>query len=121
MKQSLGKLRVDFVCGAVAHRLRFGGGRGQALAKAMGLRAGKTPSVIDATAGLGRDSFLLASLGAQVTLIERSEQMHTLLVQGMERARQEGGEFSEIMDRMTLLQGDAKDLLPGLFAEAILD
>ena len=120
MKQSLGKLRVDFVCGAVAHRLRFGGGRGQALAKAMGLRAGKTPSVIDATAGLGRDSFLLASLGAQVTLIERSEQMHTLLVQGMERARQEGGEFSEIMDRMTLLQGDAKDLLPGLFAEAIL-
>ena len=53
MKQSLGKLRVDFVCGAVAHRLRFGGGRGQALAKAMGLRAGKTPSVIDATAGLG--------------------------------------------------------------------
>tara|TARA_B110000459_G_scaffold81879_1_gene92065 strand:+ start:103 stop:705 length:603 start_codon:yes stop_codon:yes gene_type:complete len=120
MKQSLGKLRVDFVCGAVAHRLRFGGGRGQALAKAMGLRAGKTPSVIDATAGLGRDSFLLASLGAQVTLIERSEQMHALLVQGMERARQEGGEFSEIMDRMTLLQGDAKDLLPGLFAEAIL-
>ncbi len=52
MKQSLGKLRVDVVCGAVAHRLRFGGGRGQALAKAMGLRAGKTPSVIDATAGL---------------------------------------------------------------------
>ncbi len=120
MNQSVGELRVDFVSGAVAHRLRFGGGRGQALAKAMGLRAGKTPSIIDATAGLGRDSFLLASLGAQVTLIERSEQMHSLLVQGMERARQEGGEFSEIMDRMTLLQGDAKDLLPGLSAEAIL-
>ena len=114
MNQSVGELRVDFVSGAVAHRLRFGGGRGQALAKAMGLRAGKTPSIIDATAGLGRDSFLLASLGAQVTLIERSEQMHSLLVQGMERARQEGGEFSEIMDRLTLLQGDAKDLLPGL-------
>jgi len=120
MNQSVGELQVDFVSGAVAHRLRFGGGRGQALAKAMGLRAGKTPSIIDATAGLGRDSFLLASLGAQVTLIERSEQMHSLLVQGMERARQEGGEFSEIMDRLTLLQGDAKDLLPGLSAEAIL-
>ena len=120
MNQSVGELRVDFVSGAVAHRLRFGGGRGQALAKAMGLRAGKTPSIIAATAGLGRDSFLLASLGAQVTLIERSEQMHSLLVQGMERARQEGGEFSEIMDRLTLLQGDAKELLPGLSAEAIL-
>ena len=120
MKQSVGELRVDFVSGAVAHRLRFGGGRGQALAKAMGLRSGKTPSIIDATAGLGRDSFLLASLGAQVTLIERSEQMHSLLVQGMELARQEGGDFAEIMDRMTLLNGDAKDLLPELSAEAIL-
>jgi 16S rRNA (guanine1516-N2)-methyltransferase len=120
MKQSVGELRVDFVSGAVAHRLRFGGGRGQALAKAMGLRSGKTPSIIDATAGLGRDSFILASLGAQVTLIERSEQMHSLLVQGMELARQEGGDFAEIMDRMTLLNGDAKDLLPELSAEAIL-
>jgi len=50
-----GALRVDFVTGAVAHRLRFGGGRGQDLAKAMGLRAGKTPKIVDATAGLGRD------------------------------------------------------------------
>lgn len=115
-----GKLRVDFVSGAVAHRLRFGGGRGQALAKAMGLRAGKTPMIIDATAGLGRDAFLLASLGAMVTLIERSEEMHTLLVQGMDQAVKEGGEFREIINRMTLLKGDAKDLLPELDGEAIL-
>jgi 16S rRNA (guanine1516-N2)-methyltransferase len=115
-----GELRVDFVSGAVAHRLKFGGGRGQALAKAMGLRAGKTPMIVDATAGLGRDAFLLASLGAQVTLIERSPQMHALLVQGMQRAKDEGGEFSDIIGRMTLLQGDAKDLLPELSGEAIL-
>ena len=43
MRSSVSKLQVDFVSGAVAHRLRFGGGRGQALAKAMGLRAGKIP------------------------------------------------------------------------------
>jgi 16S rRNA (guanine1516-N2)-methyltransferase len=120
MTQAAGALRVDFVSGAVAHRLRFGGGRGQALAKAMGLRAGKTPMIVDATAGLGRDAFLLASLGAQVVLIERSEEMHSLLVQGMKRAVQEGGEFSEIIGRMTLMKGDAKDLLPELSGEAIL-
>ena len=120
MKLGVGELRVDFVSGAVAHRLRFGGGRGQALAKAMGLRSGKTPMVVDATAGLGRDSFLLASLGAQVTMIERSEKMHGLLVQGMKRAAQEGGEFREIIGRMTLLKGDAKDLLLGMSAEVIL-
>lgn len=120
MKQVAGELRVDFVEGPVAHRLRFGGGRGQDLAKAMGLRAGKTPRIVDATAGLGRDSFLLASLGAQVTLIERSEKMHELLVQGMERAAREGGQLQEIIGRMTLLKGDALDLLPELDGEAIL-
>jgi 16S rRNA (guanine1516-N2)-methyltransferase len=115
-----GALRVDFVSGAVAHRLRFGGGRGQALAKAMGLRAGKTPMIVDATAGLGRDSFLLASLGAQVIMIERSEKMHDLLVQGMDRAAKAGGEMREIIGRMSLLKGDARDFLPELSAEAIL-
>ena len=120
MKLDVGELRVDFVSGAVAHRLRFGGGRGQALAKAMGLRAGKTPMIIDATAGLGRDSFLLASLGAKVIMIERSEKIHGLLEQGMKRALNVEGEFGEIIGRMTLLRGDAKDLLGGLTAEAIL-
>lgn len=113
-------MRVDFVNGPVAHRLRFGGGRGQDLAKAMGLRGGKTPTIIDATAGLGRDAFLLASLGAEVTLIERSDKMHALLEQGMQRAAVEGGQLREIIDRMTLLKGDAKDLLPDLSGESIL-
>ena len=43
MKQLDGELRVDFVSGAVAHRLRFGGGRGQALPKAMGLTEWSQP------------------------------------------------------------------------------
>lgn len=114
------ELRVDFVGGAVGHRLRFGGGRGQDLPKAMGFRRGKTPAVIDATAGLGRDSFLLASLGAQVTMIERSDQMHALLADGMARAEAAGDPYSDIIARMTLMKGDAKDLLPTLSGDAIL-
>jgi len=114
------ELEVDFVNGAVGHRLRFGGGRGQDLAKAMGLRGGKTPKIIDATAGLGRDAFLLASLGAEVTLIERSVHMHALLHDGMARARQAGGDFADIIARMTLIHGDAKDVLPRVSGEAIL-
>jgi 16S rRNA (guanine1516-N2)-methyltransferase len=120
LKRAATELRVDFVAGAVAHRLRFGGGRGQDIAKAMGLRAGKTPLIVDATAGLGRDSFLLASLGAQVTMIERSDKMHALLADGIARAKVEGGVYADIVGRMTLLKGDAKDLLPDLQAEAIL-
>lgn len=120
MMDNNGELQVDFVSGAVAHRRKFGGGRGQPLAKAMGLRGGKTPMIIDATAGLGRDSFLLASLGAHVVMIERSEMMHALLAEGMERAVKEDDELREIIGRMTLLKGDSKDLLPELSGEAIL-
>ncbi len=113
-------LKCDFVGGAVNHRLHYGGGRGQDLPKAVGMKAGKTPSVIDATAGLGRDAFLLASLGAQVTLIERSDIMHTLLQDGLKAALNAGGLHAEIANRMTLIHGDAIDLLPAMNPEVVL-
>ncbi len=112
------QLRIDFSSGAVAHRLRFGGGRGQALPRAIGLKGGKTPNVVDATAGLGRDAFLLASLGAQVTLIERSDQMHALLADALARGAET--DIGDIIARMTLLHGDARDLLPDLMPQVVL-
>lgn len=114
------KLICDFTGGAVGHRFRFGGGRGQALPKAVGMKGGINPMVVDATAGLGRDAFLLASLGAEVTLIERSPDMHKLLEGGLARAREAGGVAADTINRMTLLYGDAKDLLPTLAPEVIL-
>lgn len=111
---------VDFVGGAVGHRLRSGEGRGQALPKAAGFTKGRTPKIVDATAGLGRDAFLLASLGAEVTLIERSPEMHAHLAEGIERAKNEGGIYGEIMSRMTLLHGDSRELLPNLHPEVIV-
>ena len=113
-------LRCDFVGGAVQHRLRFGGGRGQDLPKAAGFKPGINPHIIDATAGLGRDAFLLASLGATVTMIERSTEMHTLLHDGMARALDAGGVTAEIISRMKLIHGDAIQLLPSLSPEIVL-
>ena len=110
----------DFVGGAVGHRLRFGGGRGQALPKAVGMKGGRTPEIVDATAGLGRDAFLLASLGAHVTLIERSSEMYTILLDGIARGRIAGGDVADAIGRMTVLFGDARDLLPGLSPEVVL-
>jgi 16S rRNA (guanine1516-N2)-methyltransferase len=112
-------LRCDFVGGAVQHRLRFGGGRGQDLPKAAGFKPGINPHIIDATAGLGRDAFLLASLGATVTMIERSTDMHALLLDGMVRALDTGGVTAEIISRMTLIHGDAIQLLPSLSPEIV--
>lgn len=113
-------LRIDFASGAVAHRLRFGGGRGQALPKAVGMKGGKTPDIVDATAGFGRDGFLLASLGARVTLIERSDVIHRLLEDAMARALATGGEIGEIIERMTLIHGESKEVLTTLNPEVIL-
>jgi len=113
-------LICDFVGGAVRHRFRFGGGRGQALPKAVGMKGGNTPMVVDATAGLGRDAFLLASLGAAVTLIERSPEMHRLLQDGLARATDAGDDVAAVVARMTLLHGDARDLLPTLSPEVVL-
>ena len=113
-------LKCDFLQGAVNHRLLFGGGRGQHLPKAVGMKGGKSPTIIDATAGLGRDAFLLASLGSQIILIERSYAIHELLAAGMEAARQAGGEHKDIINRMTLIHGDSIALLPHMRADVVL-
>lgn len=107
-------LVCDFTSGAVRHRLLYGGGRGQALPRAIGMKGGKTPTVADATAGLGGDAFLLASLGATVTLIEAAPQIHQLLAEAMDRGREAGGAVAEAIARMTLLQGDSREILPTL-------
>ena len=114
------KLVIDFVGGTVGYRLRQGGGLGHALARAAGFKRGNIPTVIDATAGLGRDAFLLASLGAQVTLFERSPQVHALLEDALARARAARPEVAAIVRRMTLIPGDARALLPQFQADVVL-
>lgn len=81
------KIFVDFAEGANAHRQKFGGGKNQAIAKAVGLNKGVTPNVMDATAGMGKDAFVLASLGCQVLLVERQPPIYALLVDGFRRAK----------------------------------
>ncbi|MBL4899279.1 MAG: class I SAM-dependent methyltransferase [Colwellia sp.] len=102
----LSGINVDFVDGAMAHRRKFGGGRGQDIAKAIGLKHGFTPHVLDATAGLGRDAFVLASLGCQVTLMERMPVVAALLDDGLERAKL-NAEVSEIAHRMQLVHASS--------------
>ena len=101
----LGGIFVDFVSGAVAHRRKFGGGRGQAIAKAVGLKQGQSPSVIDGTAGLGRDAFVLASLGCQVCMIERHPVVALLLQDGLRRAYLNADIGEWMQERMQLLDG----------------
>lgn len=83
-----GDILVDFASGAASYRRQFGGGKEEAIAKACGLNKKRDLQIIDATAGLGRDALVLASLGASVTLVERNPMVAALLHDGLKRANQ---------------------------------
>lgn len=114
-RKKQGDILVDFCAGAAAHRRKYGGGKGQLIAKAVGVKSGIKPSVYDMTAGLGADSFVLASLGCQVTLLERNPIVHALLADGLARANQfaeqQDEQLQQILRRMHLLSGDSIDWL----------
>lgn len=112
-----GPVRVDFVEGALAHRRLQGGGSGQMIARAVGIQPGVRPAVLDATAGLGRDAFVLAQLGCTVTLIERQPAIAALLADGMRRGRLDA-EVAPIIERMRLLEGNAIEHLRAWADEA---
>lgn len=78
-------LFVDFVGGAVGYRIRNSGSR-QMIARAVGLRSNQQMWVVDPTVGLGRDAFVLATLGCTVTCAERNEIVWALLADGLRRA-----------------------------------
>lgn len=103
-------LMVDFLSDALTYRRQHGGGIKQALARAVGIKSGIRPTIIDATAGLGKDSFLLASLGCQVTMIERSPLLAALLDDALERAAISAELAPGLISRLRLLHGDAAQI-----------
>ena len=103
----LGGIWVDFVGGAMAHRRRFGGGRGEAVAKAVGIKSGYLPDVVDATAGLGRDAFVLAAIGCRVRMLERHPVVAALLEDGLRRGYQDAEIGGWLQARLTLLHASS--------------
>ena len=109
-----GPIYADFAGAKATYRRRFGGGRDQTLARALGLKHGWNPSVLDTTAGLGRDAFVLASLGCRVCMIERSALIAALLRDALTRARHDPELGLWIEQRMQLRVGDSREYLLGI-------
>jgi 16S rRNA (guanine1516-N2)-methyltransferase len=103
-----GPIKVDFVSGAAAHRRQYGGGKGQMIAKAVGIKGGFRPNILDLTAGLGQDGFVLATLGCALTMVERVPIIYGLLDDGLRRARVAGdSSLSAIVQRIHLYRQEA--------------
>ncbi|MBL6751590.1 MAG: class I SAM-dependent methyltransferase [Nevskia sp.] len=96
--------------GSTEMRRRIAAGRRQPLARAAGLHKAPLPSVLDANAGLGRDGFLLAALGADVTLVERNATVLSLLRDAQRRALDEPA-LRPAAERLELLGADAGSVL----------
>lgn len=99
------RLRVDFIAGRQGFRRLQQGQAREAIVRACAVGKTSDSHIIDATAGLGHDAFVLASYGANVTMLERSPVVAALLNDGLQRARLEGA--GEITARLTLIQADA--------------
>lgn len=87
---ALGALYVDFVAGRLDWKRQHGDLKNSALVRACSLpRVPNTDiHVVDGTAGLGSDSFMLASRGFRVTAVERNAAVFALLRDGIARAQQ---------------------------------
>lgn len=120
-KKVPGPVYAEFIEGSVDHRRKFGGGKGQMIAKALGIKSGVYPKILDATAGLGKDAFVMATLGSQVTMLERSLLVHELLSDGLFRAKnfslESDQELNKILQRMLLIPKSSQEYLQELNAD----
>ncbi len=69
------------------------------------------PSVLDATAGLGRDAWALACLGCRVTGAERHPALAALLQDGRARAAAHPRTREVAQERLAVLRADAREAL----------
>ena len=103
-------LSHSFTSGKNKHRQQYGGGKNQPLPKACGLDKHPSWTIFDATAGIGRDAYVLASLGAKVTLCEQHPVLYALLVDALSRAELHE-EANSVVQRMRMIHGNSSDVL----------
>ena len=104
-------VRGDFT--RLLPRVRRGNLSRELLVRAVKVKGIGEPLVVDATAGLGEDSFLLAAAGCRVLLFEYDPVIFALLSDALERAKRDP-ETAPIASRMTLFPGDSIPALPTL-------
>lgn len=100
-----GGLCVDFASREMQRRGRESL-KAQNLGKALGLKSLRHPVILDATAGLGTDSFLFSAAACQVFMLERNPIVHALLADALNRAASSSEALKAIAARMCLQQDD---------------
>ena len=102
---------IDFLSGKTAYRRKYGHAGGEVISKAVGIKKGHRPNIVDATAGWGRDAFVLATMGCRVHMIERSAVIATLLEDGIRRAEHDEKIGPLIKDHLSFNCGESQQEL----------
>ncbi len=97
-RQTIGAVYAEANSSDISRRIQAG--KKQAFARSLGLHKRKHLCVLDATAGLGRDSMVMAGLGCHVTLLERNPVVHALLHNALERADKPNGATVQLLPCM---------------------
>lgn len=108
------KLLLDFNSKRSHYRKQSGGGKQQHIVRATGLHKNPGLRILDATAGLGSDSFVLACNSAIITLVEQHPILSLMLDNAVARAQQIN-ELADIASRMQVCSAiDSIDLIHSL-------
>ncbi|MCA9252457.1 MAG: class I SAM-dependent methyltransferase [Phycisphaerae bacterium] len=110
-KGAPGPVYVDFVGGSLGFSRtvnRFG-----QMFKAVGFKSQtEPPTILDVTAGLCHDAYLLACQGCRVTAVERSPVLFAMIDDGLNRAIAADPELATIIrGRLEVIHADALDVL----------
>lgn len=104
-----GPVAVDFASPEMQYRRK--GGQNELLGRAVGRKADRKPTVLDCTAGLGRDAYVLADLGCHVVMTERSAVLAYLLEAAIQEATISGdSKVASAAARLSILAGDCREL-----------
>ena len=79
------------------------------LKKAISYQAGKPKSILDATAGLGRDGFICALLGQEVTMVEENKGMCILIESALKRLPNTSY-FNDAKNRISVINADSSKI-----------
>ena len=104
------RMRGDFA--AMEKRLRPANLPRELLVRAARVKGVAAPHVVDATAGMGEDGFLLAAAGFRVTLFERDPVIAALLSDALARAARDD-RLAPIAARIAFIEGDSIAALEG--------
>lgn len=100
---------VDFTSGSVDYR-RKTSGKKQEILRAIGFEKNKNLKILDATAGLCKDSFIFATYGINVLAIEQNPLIYNITLNALENAKNDN-EISNIVNNINLINANSVDFL----------